>query len=95
MVSVLQNTRGEGEGTFRGGKQCEVEMSGFFQKIREKRCLFQRFVTSIVALLDKINICRLVLTRNTPLGLTAEYPATSTALLLVAAVLTPYLVCGN
>ena len=24
-------------------------MSGFFQKIREKRCLFQRFVTSIVA----------------------------------------------
>ena len=23
-------------------------MSGFFQKIQEKRCLFQRFVTSIV-----------------------------------------------
>ena len=31
-----------------GKKQCEVEISGFFQKIREKRCLFQRFVTSIV-----------------------------------------------
>ena len=40
---------GEGEGTFQGGKQCEVEISWFFQKIREKRCLFQRFVTSIVA----------------------------------------------
>ena len=40
---------GEGEGTFQGGKQCEVEISRFFQKIREKRCLFQRFVTSIVA----------------------------------------------
>ena len=41
---------GEGEGTFRGGGggQCEVEISGFFQKIREKRCLFQRFLTSIV-----------------------------------------------
>ena len=45
---------GEGEGTFPGGKQCEVEISGFFQKIREKRCLFQRFVTSIVgSVLDK------------------------------------------
>ena len=40
---------GEGEGTFQGGKQCEVEISWLFQKIREKRCLFQRFVTSIVA----------------------------------------------
>ena len=39
---------GEGEGTFRGGKQWEVEISGFFQKIREKLCLFQRFVTTIV-----------------------------------------------
>ena len=39
---------GEGEGTFQGGKQCEVEISWLFQKIREKRCLFQRFVTSIV-----------------------------------------------
>ena len=39
---------GEGEGTFQLGKHCEVEISGFFQKIREKRCLFQRFVTSIV-----------------------------------------------
>ena len=39
---------GEVEGTFQGGKQCEVKISGFLQKIREKRCLFQRFVTSIV-----------------------------------------------
>ena len=38
---------GEGEGTFQLGKQCQVEILGFFQKIREKRCLFQRFVTSI------------------------------------------------
>ena len=53
MVSVLQNTHGstlgEGEGSFQWGKQCEVEISGLFQKIREKQCLFQRFVTSIVA----------------------------------------------
>ena len=27
---------GEGEAHFGGGKQCEVEISGFFQKIREK-----------------------------------------------------------
>ena len=43
---------GEGEGTSQLGKQCEVEISGFFQKIREKRCLFQRFVTSIAAIVD-------------------------------------------
>ena len=41
-----------------GGEQCEVEISGFFQKIREKRCLFQLFVTSIVAL---SNISELVM----------------------------------
>ena len=33
-------------------------MSGFFQKIRKKRCLFQRFVTSIVTLSQCIHICR-------------------------------------
>ena len=40
---------GEGEGTFQWEQGWEERMSDILEKIQEKRFLFQRFVTIIVA----------------------------------------------
>ena len=47
---------GEGEGTFQWEQVWEERMSDIFEKIREKRFLFQRFVTIIVASLGEMSV---------------------------------------
>ena len=51
VIWVRQNTRGltlgKERGTFQREQRCQEQMSEIFQKIQVKRCLFQRFVTSI------------------------------------------------
>ena len=47
---------GEGEGTFQWEQGWEERMSDILEKIQEKRFLFQRFVTIIVASLGEMSV---------------------------------------